>query len=245
MTTDIRLGRWQDVLADVEVDALICDPPYLSACADVEGGRPWATTDRKQRPHQKPPTPRQSGPVMNYQPATADSLVALCQWSKRVRGWCVFFNDFDGAALIRSTLLAMNAVVAEPIAWVKPAALTPTRGSCILPQKGTEFIVVARHVSMKEWGRHLPGHYAGPASTRPQDIGFTGGKPLALMRALVRDYSRPGDLVCDPFCGSGTTALACMTEGRRFVGSEVDPKHHAISVARCARGATRDMFSAG
>ena len=235
MTTDIRLGRWQDVLVDVEVDALICDPPYLSAKVGGAGqpfgdGSDWA----------KP-----KGTCMPYEAATVESLVALCEWSKRVRCWCVFFNDFDGATLIRSTLLDARAVVAEPIAWVKPRAMTPCRGANILPEKGTEFIVVARHVTMTTWHTYLPGHYSGPFSARPRDINFTGGKPLDLMRAIVRDYSRPGDLVCDPFCGSGTTALACMTEGRRFVGSEVDPKHHAISVARCARGATRDMFSAG
>lgn len=69
-----------------------------------------------------------------------------------------------------------------------------------------------------------------------------GAKPIGLMRAIVRDYSRPGDLICDPFCGSGTTAIAALSEGRRFVGSEQKPEHHAIAVARLARGYTPDLF---
>ena len=54
------------------------------------------------------------------------------------------------------------------------------------------------------------------------------------MRALIRDYSRPGDLVCDPCAGGGTTLLAAVQTGRRAVGSEMDPQTHAKAVQRLA-----------
>jgi site-specific DNA-methyltransferase (adenine-specific) len=57
-----------------------------------------------------------------------------------------------------------------------------------------------------------------------------GAKPLTLMRAIVRDYTRPGDLVLDPFCGSGTTALACRMEGRRCLTIERDA--NTVEIAR-------------
>ena len=47
-------------------------------------------------------------------------------------------------------------------------------------------------------------------------------KPLDMFRALIRKHSRPGDLVADPFSGSGTTAVAAQREGRAFVGCELD-----------------------
>jgi len=47
---------------------------------------------------------------------------------------------------------------------------------------------------------------------------------------LVRFYTRPGDLVLDPFCGTGTTGVAAVTQGRRFIGIDVDPE--ALEVAR-------------
>lgn len=50
-----------------------------------------------------------------------------------------------------------------------------------------------------------------------------GNKPLALMEAIVRDYSRPGDVVCDPCAGGGTTLLAAHRLGRHGVGAEMDP----------------------
>lgn len=57
-------------------------------------------------------------------------------------------------------------------------------------------------------------------------------KPLALLEWLVLTYSRPGDLVCDPFFGSGTTAVACARHGRRFVGVERDVRYFEMAVHR-------------
>jgi DNA modification methylase len=39
----------------------------------------------------------------------------------------------------------------------------------------------------------------------------------------VRAVSEPGEVVFDPFLGSGTTAVAAVTEGRRFLGGDIDP----------------------
>lgn len=57
-------------------------------------------------------------------------------------------------------------------------------------------------------------------------------KPLELIRRLVIASSRPGDLVLDPFMGSGTTAVACKQAGRVFVGFETDPEYRLEAVRR-------------
>jgi site-specific DNA-methyltransferase (adenine-specific) len=49
-----------------------------------------------------------------------------------------------------------------------------------------------------------------------------GGKPVGLMLALVRDYSRVGNLICDPCCGAGTTLLAAKLSGRRVIGIDIN-----------------------
>lgn len=61
-------------------------------------------------------------------------------------------------------------------------------------------------------------------------------KPVDLMRWLVRLVSRPGSLILDPFCGSGTTGVATMLEGegRRFIGLELEPLHVDFARARIA-----------
>jgi site-specific DNA-methyltransferase (adenine-specific) len=60
----------------------------------------------------------------------------------------------------------------------------------------------------------------------------TTQKPEALMEALIRDFTDPGDLILDPFAGSGTTGVAAIRLGRRFIGWEKDPKYHAIALKR-------------
>lgn len=59
-------------------------------------------------------------------------------------------------------------------------------------------------------------------------------KPLSLMRYLIEKLTRPGDLVFDPFCGSGSTGVACVELDRRFIGVELNPEYAAIARQRIA-----------
>ncbi|MDB5349467.1 MAG: phage methylase [Planctomycetota bacterium] len=72
-------------------------------------------------------------------------------------------------------------------------------------------------------------------------------KPVDLFRWLVRTYTDPGDLVLDNTMGSGTTGVAAIAEGRRFVGIERDPDYFATAEARIreasARSSTEDSSS--
>lgn len=63
-------------------------------------------------------------------------------------------------------------------------------------------------------------------------------KPVALMEYLIRTYTNPGDVVLDNCMGSGTTGVAAIQSGRRFIGIERDPDYFAICQKRIseARG---------
>jgi site-specific DNA-methyltransferase (adenine-specific) len=63
-----------------------------------------------------------------------------------------------------------------------------------------------------------------------------GPYPFAdtLATAVIKAFTKPGDLVCDPYSGSGTTACAALALGRNFVGSELDKNYHAQSLKRLA-----------
>jgi DNA modification methylase len=50
-------------------------------------------------------------------------------------------------------------------------------------------------------------------------------KPVDLMRYLVRTYTNAGDVILDPCCGSGTTGVAAVVEGRHFVGMEKEQQY--------------------
>lgn len=83
-----------------------------------------------------------------------------------------------------------------------------------------------------------PGRHIMPGMAPPSQPGenASNGHPcpraLSHMRWLVNWYSDPLDAVLDPFMGSGTTGVACVKLGRRFVGIEIEPKYFDIACRR-------------
>jgi DNA modification methylase len=57
-------------------------------------------------------------------------------------------------------------------------------------------------------------------------------KPVELMRRPILNHTKPGELVYDPFLGSGTTLAAAEVTGRVCYGLELDPKYADVVVAR-------------
>ena len=66
-------------------------------------------------------------------------------------------------------------------------------------------------------------------------------KPVALFSAILRDYTKENDLICDPFFGSGTTCVAAKRLGRRYCGIEISPKYYELACNR-VKQETVDMF---
>ena len=56
-------------------------------------------------------------------------------------------------------------------------------------------------------------------------------KPVPLMERLI-NWFEDADNICDPFMGSGTTGVACMNLGRKFIGIEIEPKYFDIACRR-------------
>lgn len=83
------------------------------------------------------------------------------------------------------------------------------------------------------------GHPARPAQPIPDVLEwkYSGNKshptqkPLCVLTPLIQSFSRPGDLVLDPFCGSGSTLLTAQIEHRAFLGIELDPTYFEIRAA--------------
>ena len=251
MTADLRLGRWQDVLGDVECDALICDPPYS---ARTHEGTDKDMLDRTTTPakhkarKENRADPRHANDnfeanggqrrALTYSHWTPDDVRALVAgWAPRTRGWFVALTSHDLCPVYAEAMEAAGRYVFAPLPWFSPGSRVRLSGDG--PSSWTCWIMVARprRAPYSKWGT-LPGGYQTP----PESCEVVGGKPLGLMSAIIRDYSRPGDLVCDPFVGSGTTAVAALSEGRRFVGSEQKPEHYDIARRRLDRGYTPSMF---
>ena len=57
-------------------------------------------------------------------------------------------------------------------------------------------------------------------------------KPVDLMQIFIENSSAAGDLILDPFMGTGSTGIACMNTGRRFIGMELDLGYFEIAQKR-------------
>ena len=57
-------------------------------------------------------------------------------------------------------------------------------------------------------------------------------KPISALLPLVETFSKPGNLILDPFSGSGSSLHAAKALGRKFIGIELDPVYHAIATDR-------------
>lgn len=87
---------------------------------------------------------------------------------------------------------------------------------------------------MLRWssGEQSPGTFQSDGTDRYAANHHPTVKPAAVMRWLVRLVTREGDTVLDPFTGSGTTGVACIEEGREFVGIERELDYVEISRRR-------------
>jgi DNA modification methylase len=67
-------------------------------------------------------------------------------------------------------------------------------------------------------------------------------KPVAMICDAIRDCTGRGDLVLDPFLGSGTTVLAAERVGRRSAGLKIDPRYVDVAVRRWQSYTRRDAI---
>ena len=217
MSAEVRLGRWQDVLADVEPGTIISDPPY------------GARTHRGDESAREIRTDNAYVTAIDFPCWTRDDVHEFCaSWLPRSKRWLVAMTSHD--------LVPHWEAAIEDAGWYGFAPLAAVISGMGVRQLGDGpaswviHLVVARRRSKrlgesenKIW-RSLPGGYTGPATA-----GMAGGrgKPPWLLDALVRDYSDAGHLVCDPFAGWGSTLVAARNAGRDAIGSEMDPSAHA------------------
>jgi site-specific DNA-methyltransferase (adenine-specific) len=80
----------------------------------------------------------------------------------------------------------------------------------------------------------LPNHWriAAPRKGEKRLGRHPTQKPLELLNRIIRCSSKPGDLVLDPFCGSGTTGIAALDNQRLFIGIDLDPTHLELAKRR-------------
>ena len=81
-----------------------------------------------------------------------------------------------------------------------------------------------------------------PQQWRRQDQLHPTQKPVALFEYLIKTYTNEGDLVLDNCIGSGTTAVACINTGRKFIGIEKDKEYFEIAQKRIKEAQAQVKF---
>jgi hypothetical protein len=229
----MRQGRWQDSPPE-EVDHIISDPPFtdhVSAKAKQRVG----LGQRQGR------TVVAEGQALSFDGIDERELgPLLVPYAKR---WTVLFCAIEQIG---------GYAAACPEHWVRGGVWVKTNPSPQFtgdrPGMWGESLAIMHAPGKKRWNR---GGHAGlwTGATRNSTYRSTPfdervhetQKPLWLMVALVEAFTDPGDLVWDPYAGSGTTGVACLLTGRRFLGHEMQQRYHEVAcerLAAAAKGAT-------
>ena len=214
----LYLGDCIEILPTLgKVDAVITDPPY--------GDK--ATHDK----HLSSITLKNGEPArqaLGFDGISQSECVDFAKkWTSTAERWVVFTCEWKYAHALDAEGLLIRLGI-----WRKPDGAPQFTGD--RPGTGWEAVAICHRPGKKRWnggGKH--GFWTWPKGQN--DSGHPTGKPIGLLSDLVSDFTDAGETILDPFMGSGTTGVACMNLGRRFIGIEIEPKYFEIACERIAQ----------
>jgi DNA modification methylase len=164
-------------------------------------------------------------------------LQASVQFARLVQRWVLAFSDVESSHLWREDLETAELEFIRTGLWVKIGATPQFTGD--RPGTGAEAITIAHPKGRKRWnggGSHAVWSMPiainrGGANPRHH----TTEKPLPLMSRLIGLFTDPGELILDPFAGSGTTGVAAKAIGRRAILVDQDEACCEMMVQRLAQ----------
>lgn len=207
MLNGVTCGDCIDVMAHMparSIDFVLTDPPYLVRYRDRAGRR-----------------------VVNDD-NDAWLKPAFAQIHRVLKPHClaVSFYGWDKVDLFMDAWRAAGFTPVGNITFRKPYAsstryLARHHEAAYLLAKGTPPFPERAPPDVLDW------HYSGNRLHPTQ-------KPVLSLKPLIGAFTKPGDIVGDPFAGSGSTLVAAHELGRRFIGIELDPDHHRTARQRLA-----------
>jgi site-specific DNA-methyltransferase (adenine-specific) len=226
----LLLGDCREVLPLLpKVDAVVTDPPY-----EADAHR----ADRKITGKNRGVIAEafSFGAIDDMRAEVAAQMVRACN------GWVLTFCMAEGVAPWRDAFEDAGAKYKRAMVWIKPDAMPQFNGQG--PAAGFESITAVWCGSgYSKWnGGGRVGTFTHCKNSGGKHEHETQ-KPVPLMRELVGLFSDPSETILDPFMGSGTTGIAAVKLGRRFIGIEIDPGYFERACKRIeAAYAQPDMF---
>jgi site-specific DNA-methyltransferase (adenine-specific) len=236
----LHCGDCLDILPtipDASVDMVLCDLPYGTTACKWDSVIPFEPLWREYRRVTKP----NAAIVLTASQPFTTALIASNL--KEFRYCWVWQKDKP------SNFAQANR---QPLKYHEDVAVfyqaQPTYNKQMEPRTGSGaarcgYIVdnsrqTSDHISLREAPKMFNPDEKNPSSVqrfstgRRQDITHPTAKPVALMEYLIRTYTNEGDTVLDNCMGSGTTGVACVNMGRKFIGIEREPSYFAIAQER-------------
>ncbi len=199
-------------LSDRSVDHVITDPPY------------------SEKTHSKGKRYNKRGDIVDhviaYKPMTPAIMRAVSKQIVRItKRWIIVTCDSDSPQLWAAALVKAGAEFVRHGIFYKDDAQPQMSGD--RPGAGFECVVIChapRESGRMRWncGGKCARWHATSDSRQPGGLIVDGQKPLAFFRQLVADFTDPGELICDPYAGGGTMAVACQELGRDCITFECD-----------------------
>jgi len=215
-------------MPDASVDAVITDPPYSSG-GQYRGDRMASTGSKYLGNGRVTSLPDFGGDNRDQRGFGYWCTLWLTQCYRVTKpgGVITVSTDWRQLPTVTDVIQAGGWTWRGILAWVKPDA-RPQFGR---PRQSCEFIVWGTRGPREIEGECLQGWWLFQS---PRDRHHQTEKPQQVYRDLVKMVP-PGGLVLDPFCGSGTTGVGALIEGRRFIGIEAAEVYCAASAARLRR----------
>lgn len=223
MSYELRRGSCLDPatglasLADKSVDVTITDPPYEYE-AHLKGKRQGKTGGTGKEERGKAYA-RVVDEEFDFAPMTeSDRLEVSKQIGRVTTKIALVFCQVEAVHLWKASLEAGGFVYRRTLPWVKPDAMPSLHGRW--PGQAFEAIVLALKPGV-ECPIGGKARYYEHTKSRGLSRAHETAKPLPLMLEIGEDFTERGETVLDCYAGSGTTGVAALRQGRKFIGWEL------------------------
>lgn len=202
-------------LKDNSVDLIVTDPPYAieTAGGGAFGGRTFYS---------------ELDPIKNG--FTAEVLDEMCRVMKKVN--CYIWCSQKQLPILIDYFVKGRKCNWNLLTWHKTNPV-PACGNKYLTD--TEFLFFAREKGVKIYGEYATKktYYVTPLNTADKKKwNHPTIKPIDILENLIVNSSNEGDIILDPFMGSGSTGVACQNTHRNFIGIELEPQYIEIAKER-------------
>lgn len=157
-------------------------------------------------------------------------------------GSLIVFNDFKKVSDIIAIATKFGFEFKDVIVWEKTNPMPRNRDRRYVPSLELMIWFVKKQKAKWTFNRQ-DGSYQSPVMRYASESGgafkryHPTQKPVKLIEEIIRIHSNSGDLVLDPFMGSGTTAVSALNTGRNYIGYELEKSYFDILTNRIARHA--------